>query len=105
MQIFKFINLIRNAEYVIGDSFHMSIFSIIFHKNFLVFNRYKETDNNSRNTRVKNLLEQLKLTDRYLNSVEYNIVKKFNYVIDYEQTDKILSEWKAHSLEYLRNIL
>lgn len=31
----EFLNLIRNAEYVFTDSFHCSVFSILYKKNFL----------------------------------------------------------------------
>lgn len=31
----EFLNLIKNAEYVIGRSFHLAVFSMIFHKKFI----------------------------------------------------------------------
>ena len=40
-----FLNLIRNAEYVCTDSFHCSVFSILYKKEFYTFRRY------NRNTR------------------------------------------------------
>lgn len=34
---FDFIRLIRDAKYVVTDSFHGSVFSILFHKKFMTF--------------------------------------------------------------------
>ena len=35
-----FVNLIRHAEYILTDSFHGSVFSILNHKKFMTFNRF-----------------------------------------------------------------
>lgn len=37
-----FLNLIRNAEAVITDSFHATVFSIIFQKDFCVLDAMQE---------------------------------------------------------------
>lgn len=36
------LNLIKDAEYVITDSFHITVFSIIYKKQFFTFQRFKE---------------------------------------------------------------
>lgn len=36
----EFVNLIRNAKYVFTDSFHGSVFSMLYKKQFSIFNRY-----------------------------------------------------------------
>lgn len=46
----QFIWLIRNAEYVVTNSFHGTVFSIIFNKSFLTLKKAK-------NQRIENLLE------------------------------------------------
>lgn len=52
-----FVRLIRDAEYVITDSFHASVFSILFNKPFTVFERFSPTNPKAQNTRIYNLLE------------------------------------------------
>ena len=53
-----FVNLIRNAEYVLTDSFHGTIFSILNHKKFITFNRF-ENGKDSRNSRIDSLCKLL----------------------------------------------
>ena len=62
----KLFNLISNAEYVITDSFHITVFSIIHKKNFYVFERFNETSTGSTNSRVRNMLQISKLENRLL---------------------------------------
>lgn len=56
----EFINLIEHAEAVVSDSFHATVFSIIFNREFYTFSL-----NGQNNTaRMKNLLETLGITKR-----------------------------------------
>lgn len=90
-----FIYLIRNAKFIISNSFHATAFSIIFRKNFLVFNR-KE----SINTRMKDLLETFDLEDRIVtgdNMPNINV----NYKILDDNIDKEIKKSK----EYIQNVL
>lgn len=50
----EFLNLILHAEYILTDSFHASIFSIIFNKKFRVFGR--NSCENNMNSRLETLL-------------------------------------------------
>ena len=54
-----FISLIKNASFVLSNSFHAAVFSIIYEKDFAIVNR-----NESINTRMRDLLDDLKLSDR-----------------------------------------
>jgi hypothetical protein len=53
---------IKNADYVLTDSFHGSVFSILFHKNFYVFGRNE--GGASMNSRLETLLDTFHLQDR-----------------------------------------
>ncbi len=55
----QFLNYIMNAEYVLTDSFHASVFSILFDKNFRVFGRISGIYN--MNTRIDTLLSYFNL--------------------------------------------
>ncbi len=45
-----FLNLIRGAKYIVTDSFHGSVFSILNHKSFLTVNRYSDSLRKSKKT-------------------------------------------------------
>lgn len=97
-----FVNLIRGAEYILTDSFHGSIFSILNHKKFITLNRFAEGTKNSRNSRIDNLCSMLDLNDRRYKG---NIVESITKDIDYEKVDKRLEDVRKSSLEYLSNSL
>jgi len=59
-----FLNLIRDAEAVITDSFHATVFSIIFQKDFWCFGR--NTGTYSMNTRLHTLLNYVEMGDRMI---------------------------------------
>ena len=65
----ELLNLIRNAKFILTDSFHITVFSIINKRQFYTFQRFKENKTTSQNLRVTNLLKTVGLLDRY---VEYN---------------------------------
>lgn len=81
-----FLALIRDAEYILTDSFHVMVFSLIFNKQFTAFQRFKENQYTSTNSRVNELLEKADVKDRILmygtssvptmNTIDYQIVNK-----------------------------
>lgn len=60
----EFLYLIHNAEMVCTDSMHATIFSIIFETNFVTFERFKKSDQDSRNSRIYSLLQVMGLENR-----------------------------------------
>ncbi len=100
----EFINLIANAEYVLADSFHATIFSIMFHKKFVVFNRFKEGSSGSTNSRLESLLSQLELQYRRVES-DSDMLLIWNNDIDYRKIDDILNDWIKQSKEYLKKVI
>ena len=87
------IELIRGAEYILTDSFHITALAIIYRKQFYTFQRFKETAFFSTNERVRNLLEIADCSNRFINysekcindmtDIDYkNIVPKLNKVIE-----------------------
>ena len=53
----EFVSLIRDAEYVLTDSFHAVVFSTIFHKRFVVLKRNADSDKASMNERLYSLFK------------------------------------------------
>lgn len=79
-----FVSLVKNAKYICTDSFHGTVFSIIFSKNFFTFKRFNKKASLSTNTRLTSLLNKLDLNDRLFTgfeSVEENLeVKNYSFV-------------------------
>lgn len=96
-----FINLIRGAEYVLTDSFHGSVFSILHHKKFVTLNRFDE-GKQSRNSRIDSLCSILGLGDRRYRS---DILEQISSDIDYTAVDKKLMLLREESLEFLNEAL
>ena len=96
----EFISLINNATYICTDSFHGSVFSILMHKQFVVFNRYKEKNKSSKNTRIESLCKNLGLEKRRFSG---DIVKDAEAQIDYEKVDRKVAEWRQYSYKYLED--
>ena len=97
-----FVNLIRNAECICTDSFHGTVFSILNHKRFITFERYKKEDRNSRNSRIDSLLFQTGLEDRRFQG---EILRQMDRPIDYTEVEKKLLKMREDSLTYLTNAL
>ena len=79
------------------DSFHSSVFAIIFSKPFVVFNR--ENSKSNMNSRIDTLLREFEL-----NNQKYNGISQ-NYEFDYNKVQNILKEKKSESISFLRNSL
>jgi len=90
-----FVSLFANAEYVVTDSFHGTVFSLLFHKNFLV------DDRKGQNSRVFELLQYCDLCDR----CEIDNVNSMGRDIAWSLVDEKLVEYKQSSLKYLQSIV
>lgn len=95
-----FVNLIRGAEYVLTDSFHGMVFSLLHHKQFMVFNRFQDGAD-SRNSRIDSLCEMLKLSGRRYGGD----IRKVKDPIDYKTTDELLQKKREESARYLAEAL
>lgn len=94
-----FLNIIRNAEMVITDSYHGMLFSIVFGKKFWAIERnYQQYDQSSRQ---KTILGKLKLEDRYINTCECITTAE----IDYDAVYRVLNCLREDSLQYLRQAI
>ena len=63
----EFLHLIKNASVVLSNSFHATAFSIIFEREFYVFDRSDKI-----NSRMRDLLCSLDLYHRYKNDVSFS---------------------------------
>lgn len=93
----EFISYIKNAEFVISNSFHATAFSIIFEREFVVVNRIDKI-----NTRMRDLLSDLDLSEKlvYENYDISNVLSAINY----NKSKKLLNEKIKSSQSFLKNI-
>lgn len=100
----RFLNLLRNAEYVCTDSFHGTAFSILNEKQFVVFNRYAENSSFSKNSRIDTLCVNFGLESRrYKNGMDLSDVVKDD--IDYKAVGEKYKNLKLVTDQYLNTIL
>lgn len=95
----EFINLIKNAEYVVCTSFHATVFSIIFNKKFFVVPHRKT------GARVTNLLNKLNISNRAINNLEEFSKLDYNTEIDYKFVNSILDTERQKSIKWLNNAI
>lgn len=91
----ELIYLYQNAFLVVTDSFHSCIFSLIFDKPFVIFERKNASIN--MNSRLETFLTKFNLKDRIYNGKIGNDMLE----IDYEGAYQILEEEKAKFNEFI----
>lgn len=87
----EFLSLVKNAQYVVTNSFHGMIFSVQFRKSFVVFSR-EQCD-----IKIEELLALLGLSDRML----VNGTESFRSEIDYEAVHANIAASREKSLQFL----
>ena len=99
----EFLSLIRYSTAVCTDSYHGSIFSIVFQKDFFAFDyATRRTEEIGVDYRFMSLLSTLNLLDRYL---KYNDEIDNLAPIDWSKVNRILEKERRHSLAFLENAL
>ena len=99
----NFLSLIHNAQYVITDSFHAIVFSIIYNKKFIVFERHNPNSKFAQNSRIYNFL---KLTDTEKCLVKYNTSEiKESQSLKYNKESNNISALIEKSKKYLEENL
>jgi len=94
-----FLNLVKYADYVCTDSFHGTIFSIIYSRTFFTFKRFNKKASLSTNTRITSLLIRLRLIERLFDGNED--VKNDLEIRNWEEIQKIVSIFRQVSEDYL----
>lgn len=94
----------RSADYVLTDTFHGSIFSIVAHTPFATIPRSDRNGQGGNVQKLTSLLDDLCLSARRINSID-ELGKVFAIGPDFESADKIRSFESMRSLNYLRSHL
>lgn len=97
-----FLWLINHAETIMTDSYHGSIFSLLFHKNLWIFQRFTEDNPICQNSRIRQLQHNFNLGQRIVTAKSK--IDDLN-PIDYEYFESQLKLLRASSLDFLKQAL
>lgn len=93
----EFLRLFSDASYVITNSFHATVFSLIFNIPFIVVNSGKT------NTRIESLLKMVCLENRQIKN--YDDYSPVSSVIDFEQVNRIIQDKRGESNEIVERLI
>lgn len=100
----EFIDLIAKAEIVVTDSYHAAVFSMIYHKEFYVFERNTQVSGGTMNSRIYDFLDEFGLKGRLV-TPEQLMKKQTIEPIDYTYADGVLERRRNESFDYLKTAL
>lgn len=97
----EIIEYFRNADYVVTDTFHGTIFSVITHRKFLTVRR-PTTESGGNSEKISSLVKQLHVENRLvdnLDTIELDLIAD----IDYGRIDELRERLRLSTLDYLQN--
>ena len=97
----EWINLIKNAEYVCTDSFHGTVFSLLFNKTFFDFRRYSESNKMSTNSRIDSLLDLAGVDKNRILTGNEDVDTVIKYKINYSKVNKNIDKIRQESKKWL----
>lgn len=99
----EFLWLLYHSEAVFTDSFHGTVFSILFHKPFVVFERPDEKGYGKMSSRLDTLLDTFDLNKQRAHSEEQ--LESINMKWDSLRIDENLKRKREYSIEFLKKAL
>lgn len=97
-----FVKYIKDASYVLTDSFHCTAFSIQFQKKFLTFYRFAVGAKGGRNSRIDSLFNVLGVPRSHIYQGD---ITKVDAPIDWNAVDKRLCSFREESVKFLNSAL
>lgn len=97
----EFLYILKNANYILTDSYHAVVFSIIFRKQFYVFKR-KQENTGDMFSRIETITEQLQLEDRIQNR---EIIIENDHIIDWDLIERKIDNLRNLSVISLMEAL
>ena len=97
----QFIFLVSRSSYIVTDSFHGILFSIIFQRQFYAFTKRDTLNGGIDNDRIIDLLSFLHIENRLIEDDHYKNCE----CIDYDVVNLTLSKYLSESCSYLRELL
>lgn len=90
----EWLSLVKNAKYVITDSFHCTAFCILFHRQFIVIMPPQYS------VRISDFLKGVNLSDRILS--DFNLYYLIDKQIDFVPIDKWLDNKREQTVDFLK---
>ena len=94
---FELLQYVKNADAIITDTFHGTVFSIKYNKKFGTIVR------DSNNNKLRGLLQIFELTDRILSTEQFS--KVMDKDIDFKRTNELIEQYKNKAKDYFEKIL
>lgn len=98
---FEFLYLIKNADIIFTDSFHASVFSIIFEKKFITFNRNGDS-NNKMNSRIDTLLKTFNCEKHHYEYFDGNFE---SLTLEHDLVKNTIAYEQKRSYQYFKEFL
>lgn len=98
----EFVWLIEHAKCILTDSFHATVFAILFNRPFAVFQRIATEKNNNMNSRIDGLLEMFSLEKFAGDIMEPDIIP---VTYDNDIIEIILNKERKKSLDFLHEVV
>ena len=100
----EFVSIISGADIVCTDSFHATVFSIIFSVPFITFGRTAEEGYGDMMPRLVSLLDKFELRERLIMNTRQLLLEDL-LKCDFFKAQKILLSERKNSLQYLDEAL
>lgn len=97
----ELLNLIRHARYVVTDSFHGSVFSLLYRKTFFTSRRVAKEGLLCTNSRLDSLFDTLGVTGRLITGDE-PVEECLKRKIDFDTVHRKIQAFRISSMAFLR---
>lgn len=87
---------IKDAEYIVTNSFHCMVMCILLHKEFYIIPTFP-----GREIRMTSLMDKLGINNRYIDTCDFSLQNP----IDYGSSDLRLNQLRTQSMDYLKRAL
>lgn len=95
----EFLGWIANADFVLANSFHATVFSMIFHRQFITIPHFQNPD------RMRHFLGELGIGNHLLGYPEELPADLADLAIDYDKVEERRANMRAGSIEFLKKAL
>ncbi len=95
----EFVGFFQKADYVVTNSFHGMVFSVLMEKKFLVFGH------SNKNARMENFLEKIDLKSRLVEKGRMPAEEEMLREIEWSRAGELIEKERRHSMDYIKSML
>ena len=102
---YQWLSYVKDSSFVICSSFHAVVFSLVFHKPFIVLVP-PEYKNKGGNVRINTLLENMGLFNHIIEYFDFKLIQDaLTKSINWDDVDSRIQQLRVASIEFLTNNL